>query len=69
MDGCPLTGVQSHCSFCVESCVSGDKMYMLSDTINDYHDHIVAIHMRKFNNKVDADDVSLICWSLYGVEG
>jgi hypothetical protein len=26
------------------------------------------MHLRKFNNKVDADDVPLIFWSLQGVK-
>jgi hypothetical protein len=48
---------------------SGDEMRSLSDTVDDYHDTVVAMHLRKLNNEVDTDDVPLIFWSfckLYG---
>jgi hypothetical protein len=63
-----LLEVQSDHSFCIESCVSGDEMCSLGGTVNNYHNHIVAMHMRKLNNKVDTDDVPLIFWSLCRVK-
>jgi hypothetical protein len=40
----------------------------LSNTVEDYHDHVVAMLLRKLHTKVNTDDVPLICWSLHGVE-
>jgi hypothetical protein len=48
--------------------MSGDEMCLLSDIVNDYHDHVVAMCLRKLNNKVDTDDVPSIFWSLCRVE-
>jgi hypothetical protein len=63
-----LLKVQSDCSFCIANCVSGDEMCTLSDTVNDYHDCIIAMHLRKFNNEVDTDDIPLIFWNLCRVK-
>jgi hypothetical protein len=39
--------------------VSGNEVYSFSDTVDDYHDRVIAMHLRKFNNKVDTDDIPL----------
>jgi hypothetical protein len=63
-----LLKVQSNHSFHIESGVSGDKVHSLGDTINDYHDRIIAMSWRKLNNEVDANDISSVCWSLCRVK-
>jgi hypothetical protein len=63
-----LLVVQSDCSFRVESCVSWDEVHLLGDTVNDYHDHVVAMSWRKLNNEVDVDDIPSIFWSLHMVK-
>jgi hypothetical protein len=55
-----LLEVQSDCSFHVDHGVSGNEVHSFSDTVSDYHNLIVAMHLRKFNNKVDADDIPSI---------
>jgi hypothetical protein len=42
-----LVEVQSDCSFCIESCVNEDEVHSLSDTVDDYHDCVVAMSLRK----------------------
>jgi hypothetical protein len=59
-----LLEVQSDCSFCVECDVSGNEVCSFSDTVDNYHDHVVAMHLRKLYNKVNTDDVPLIFRSL-----
>jgi hypothetical protein len=59
-----LLEVKSDCFFCIDHCISGNEVCLLSDTVNDYHDHVVAMHLKKFNNKVNADDIPSIFWSL-----
>jgi hypothetical protein len=63
-----LLEVQSDCSFCIDHGVSGNEICSFSDTVDDYHDCIIAMHMRKLNNEVNANDVPLVCWSLCRVK-
>jgi hypothetical protein len=56
-----LLELQSDCSF---HSVSGDEVHALGDTVDDYHDCIIAMSLRKLNNEVDANDVPLVCWNL-----
>jgi hypothetical protein len=39
-------------------------MHSFGNTVDDYHNHIVAMSLRKLNNEVNANDVPLVCWSL-----
>jgi hypothetical protein len=48
--------------------VHGDEVHLFSDTVDDYHDHIIAMCLRKLNNEVNANDVPSVCWSLCRVE-
>jgi hypothetical protein len=48
--------------------VSGDKVCTVCDTVDDYHDHIVAMSLRKLNNGVRTHDIPSICWSLCEVK-
>jgi hypothetical protein len=63
-----LLEVQPDCSLCVEHCVSGDKVHMLCNTVNDYYNCVIAMHLKKLHNEVNADDIPSIFWSLCGVE-
>jgi hypothetical protein len=63
-----LIEIQSDCFFCIESCVSGDEVRALGDTVNNYHDCIIAMSLRKLNNEVDTHDVPSVCWSLCRVK-
>jgi hypothetical protein len=63
-----LSELQSGCAFHVESCVSGDKVHTLGDTVDDYYDCVIAMHLRELDNDVDANDVASVCWSLCRVE-
>jgi hypothetical protein len=56
-----LLEVQSDHSFHIESCVSGDEVCLLGDTVDDYHDCVIAMSWRKFDNEVDANDIPLVC--------
>jgi hypothetical protein len=48
--------------------MSRDEMYLSSDTVDDYHDHVVAISLRKLNNEVETNNIPSVCWSLCRVE-
>jgi hypothetical protein len=63
-----LLEVQSDHSFHIESCVSRNEVHTFGDTVNDYHNHIIAIHLRKLDNEVNTNDVPSVCWSLCRVE-
>jgi hypothetical protein len=56
--------VQSDCSFSVDCGVGGNEVHSFSDTVDNYHDCVIAMHLRKFNDKVDTNDIPLIFWSL-----
>jgi hypothetical protein len=63
-----LFEVQSDRSFHIEGCVHRDEVHLLGDAVNDYHDHVIGMHLRKLNNEVDTNDVPSVCWSLCRVE-
>jgi hypothetical protein len=58
-----LSKVQSGGTFCIDSCMSVDEICSLSDTVDDYYDHVVAMCLRKLNNEVNTDGISSIFWS------
>jgi hypothetical protein len=65
------TGSDSHCLCKLWEhlgYVSGDEIHSLGDTVNDYHDHFIAMLLRKLHNKGNTDDVPSICGGLCRVE-
>jgi hypothetical protein len=59
-----LLEVQSDCSFYIDCGVSENEVHLLSDTVNNYHDDIVAMSLGQLDNEVDTDGIPSIFWSL-----
>jgi hypothetical protein len=59
-----LSEVQSGDAFHIECHVSRDEMCLFCDTVDNYHDHIIAIGMRKLDNEINTDDIPSVCRSL-----
>jgi hypothetical protein len=55
-----LSKVQSGGAFYVDGRVSGDKMYSPSYTVNNDHNHVIAMSLRKLDNEVDTNDIPLV---------
>ena len=45
-----------------------DEVCMFPDTVYDVHDHVVAVHVRKFHYEVDTHHIPLLFGSLRYVE-
>jgi hypothetical protein len=59
-----LFEVQSGGTFHIECYVSRDEMCLFGNTVDDYHNHIVAMSLRNLDNEVDTN----VCWSPCRVE-
>jgi hypothetical protein len=53
----PDLEVQSDCCFCIDCGVSGNEVHSFSDTVDDYHDCDVVMHLGKLHNKVNTNEV------------